>query len=142
MHARTIKTGEQNRTPRAYEQYPNVGALLRQRRPKEPVYCIFPHVYRDSTRAFLQGFPGRVLYAVKANPEPQVLDLLVEAGVRHFDCASLPEIELMQRVYDAIEDIALNDLGLDVYPNQIEIISSEQMLDAYASVGMPLMYHH
>ena len=48
----------------------------------------------------------------------------------------------MQRVYDAVEDVALNDLGLDVYPNQIEIISSEQMLDAYASIGMPLMYNH
>ncbi|MDP0562979.1 MAG: SpoVR family protein [Candidatus Endonucleobacter sp. (ex Gigantidas childressi)] len=31
---------------------------------------------------------------------------------------------------------------LDTYPNQIEVISSEQMLDAYASVGMPLMYNH
>ena len=31
---------------------------------------------------------------------------------------------------------------LDIYPNQIEVISSEQMLDAYASVGMPLMYNH
>ncbi|HZD25726.1 MAG TPA: SpoVR family protein [Alphaproteobacteria bacterium] len=48
----------------------------------------------------------------------------------------------LQRVYDAVEDVALNDLGLDVYPNQIEIISAEQMLDAYASHGMPLMYRH
>lgn len=48
----------------------------------------------------------------------------------------------MQRTYDAIEEVALGDLGLDVYPNQIEIISSEQMLDAYSSVGMPLMYQH
>jgi spore cortex formation protein SpoVR/YcgB (stage V sporulation) len=48
----------------------------------------------------------------------------------------------MGRTYDAIEEIALNDLGLDVYPNQIEIISSEQMLDAYSSIGMPLMYQH
>jgi spore cortex formation protein SpoVR/YcgB (stage V sporulation) len=31
---------------------------------------------------------------------------------------------------------------LDTYPNQIEIISSEQMMDAYSSVGMPLGYHH
>ena len=31
---------------------------------------------------------------------------------------------------------------LDTYPNQIEVISSEQMIDAYASVGMPLMYNH
>ena len=48
----------------------------------------------------------------------------------------------LKRVYEAIEDIALNDLGLDVYPNQIEIITAEQMLDAYSSVAMPLMYHH
>ena len=32
--------------------------------------------------------------------------------------------------------------GLDTYPNQIEVISSEQMMDAYSSVGMPLNYHH
>lgn len=48
----------------------------------------------------------------------------------------------MQRTYDAIERIALEDLGLDIYPNQIEIISAEQMLDAYASNGLPLMYQH
>lgn len=48
----------------------------------------------------------------------------------------------LSRTYDAIEEIALNDLKLDVYPNQMEIISSEQMLDAYSSVGMPLMYQH
>ncbi|APF38114.1 SpoVR family protein [Chelatococcus daeguensis] len=48
----------------------------------------------------------------------------------------------LSRTYDAIEAIALEELGLDVYPNQIEIISSEQMLDAYSSVGMPLMYQH
>jgi spore cortex formation protein SpoVR/YcgB (stage V sporulation) len=48
----------------------------------------------------------------------------------------------IQRTYDAIEEIALGELGLDVYPNQIEVITSEQMLDAYASVGLPLMYRH
>ena len=34
------------------------------------------------------------------------------------------------------------EFKLDTYPNQVEVISSEQMLDAYASVGMPLMYNH
>ena len=48
----------------------------------------------------------------------------------------------MRRVYDAIDEIARDELGLDVFPNQIEIISAEQMLDAYSSVGMPLMYAH
>jgi spore cortex formation protein SpoVR/YcgB (stage V sporulation) len=48
----------------------------------------------------------------------------------------------LRRVYDAVERIALDELGLDVYPVQIEVITSEQMLDAYASVGLPLMYRH
>jgi len=50
--------------------------------------------------------------------------------------------DTLDSVYDAIEDVAINDLGLDTYPNQIEIISAEQMLDAHSSVGMPLMYLH
>jgi spore cortex formation protein SpoVR/YcgB (stage V sporulation) len=48
----------------------------------------------------------------------------------------------LDRIHRAIEDIALNELKLDVYPNQIEVISSEQMLDAYSSLAMPLMYNH
>ena len=50
--------------------------------------------------------------------------------------------EVLERCYAAIEDVAANDLGLDTYPNQIEIISAEQMLDAHSSIGMPLMYRH
>ena len=52
------------------------------------------------------------------------------------------DFQTLDRTYKAIEEIALNDLKLEVYPNQIEIISSEQMLDAYSSLGMPLMYNH
>ncbi len=48
----------------------------------------------------------------------------------------------IQRIYDAVEDVALRELGLNTYPNQIEIITAEQMLDAYASIGMPLFYKH
>jgi stage V sporulation protein R len=48
----------------------------------------------------------------------------------------------LRRVYEAIERIAFDDLGLDIYPVQVEVITSEQMLDAYASVGLPLMYRH
>ena len=45
-------------------------------------------------------------------------------------------------MHDACEEIALGELGLDVYPNQIEVITAEQMLDAYSSIGMPLFYKH
>jgi stage V sporulation protein R len=52
------------------------------------------------------------------------------------------EFSTVQRAFTAIEAVALGELGLEVYPNQIEVISAEQMLDAYSSVGMPLFYKH
>jgi spore cortex formation protein SpoVR/YcgB (stage V sporulation) len=48
----------------------------------------------------------------------------------------------LQRIHDACEEIARSELGLDTYPNQIEVITAEQMLDAYSSIGMPLFYKH
>ena len=50
--------------------------------------------------------------------------------------------ETIQRINDACEAIAHDEMGLKTYPNQIEIITTEQMLDAYSSVGMPLFYGH
>jgi stage V sporulation protein R len=45
-------------------------------------------------------------------------------------------------IYDGIEKIGLGELGLDIYRPRIEVITTEQMLDAYASIGMPLFYRH
>lgn len=52
------------------------------------------------------------------------------------------DFDSLRRAYDAINTIAVNELKLDLYPNQIEVITFEQMLDAYSSIGMPLMYQH
>src|ERR1700761_837985 len=52
------------------------------------------------------------------------------------------DYEKLKVAFDAIEEIAHKELGLDTYPTQVEVITSEQMLDAYASVGLPLMYRH
>jgi len=52
------------------------------------------------------------------------------------------DFDLIRRVHDACGEIAINEMGLDPYPNQIEVITTEQMLDAYASTGMPLFYRH
>ena len=60
--------------------------------------------------------------------------LLFETGEWNFDT--------LKRTFDAIEEIAIDELGLDPYPVQVEMISSEQMLDAYSSIGMPVFYHH
>ena len=49
---------------------------------------------------------------------------------------------ILRRSYDAIERIACEELGLDCYPNRIEVITSEQMLDVYTAHGMPLTYRH
>ncbi len=82
----------------AAQGFENVGEMLRAWQPVEPVYCIYPHIYRETTKAFLRGFPGRVLYAVKANDDPEVIRILNQAGVRHFDCASLPEVRLVRKL--------------------------------------------
>ena len=50
--------------------------------------------------------------------------------------------DTIRRIHDAVAEIADGELGLSVYRNQIEVITAEQMLDAYASTGMPLLYKH
>ncbi|MBL8550250.1 MAG: SpoVR family protein [Hyphomonadaceae bacterium] len=52
------------------------------------------------------------------------------------------DFTLIDKIYAEVEKIGLGEMGLDVYPNQIEVITSEQMLDAYSSIGMPLFYQH
>ena len=49
--------------------------------------------------------------------------------------------ELIDRYHEVIRETA-ESFGLDTYPNQLEIITAEQMMDAYASVGMPVNYRH
>ena len=49
--------------------------------------------------------------------------------------------DLIER-YDQEIGVIAEDYELDTYPNQIEVIRSEQMLDAYASIGMPIGYNH
>ena len=66
---------------------------------------------------------------------------LIAAGPTLYD-GSEWDFDKLRRVYDAIAEIAVGEMGLDTYPNQIEVITSEQMLDAYASIGLPLMYRH
>ena len=73
-------------------RHASVEAMLKQLQPSYPILCIRPAVLRQRVQAFLAGFPGTVLYAVKCNPLPAVLRALAAAGIRHFDTASLPEI--------------------------------------------------
>ena len=73
--------------------------LVHRLAPQVPVHCVCPAILRQSAADFVAGFPGRVLYAVKANPMPAVLDELYAGGLRHFDTASLTEIALIAGRY-------------------------------------------
>ncbi len=81
------------------KQFPDARAMVAALQPSYPVYCLRPDVLRRSAARFLELFPGRVLYAVKCNPHPSVLKALYEAGIRHFDTASLPEIALVREKF-------------------------------------------
>ncbi len=95
------------------KKFPDSQTLLRQTNPRAPVYCIYPHIYRASTQHFIEGFPGRTLYAVKANNDPNVIREIYAGGVRHFDCASLPEIELVRACCPDSTAYFMNPVRLD-----------------------------
>jgi len=86
----------------ALARFASVEDLVALMRPTLPVYCLFPEHFAAAAARF-KDFPGDALYAVKANPAPQVLDQVYAAGTRHFDTASLAEIELVrERFPDAV----------------------------------------
>ena len=73
------------------------GAIaIAKQRPVQPVTLLRPHAARRAARYFVEKFPGRSLYAVKANPSPDLLRILWEAGVTHYDVASIVEIRLVR----------------------------------------------
>ncbi len=66
--------------------------------PVQPVTLIRPHAARRAARFFVEKFQGKSLYAVKANPSPELIRLLWESGITHFDVASIAEVRLVARV--------------------------------------------
>jgi ornithine decarboxylase len=81
--------------------FASAAELLHHRRPERPVLGFRPHTVLRAAKWFIANFPGRVLYAAKANDSPMVIDALVEAGVTAFDVASLVEIERVAPVKGA-----------------------------------------
>ncbi len=80
--------------------FPDVASVAMALAPSYPVYCVRPEIIQRTAERFVTLFPGTVLYAVKCNPHPLVLDALYEGGIRHFDTASLPEIAQIAETYD------------------------------------------
>jgi ornithine decarboxylase len=71
---------------------------LANERPVQPVTLLRPHAARRAARFFIEKFPGRSLYAVKANPSPDLLRILWDAGVTHYDVASIAEVRLVAEI--------------------------------------------
>ncbi len=72
--------------------------------PTEPVTLVRPHAAKRAARYFLDHFPGKTLYAVKANPSPDLLRALWDGGVTHYDVASINEV---RRVAETLPDAVL-----------------------------------
>ena len=75
------------------DTFPSASALIVSRKPEKPVVGFRPHAAGRAARWFFEHFPGDVAYAYKANSSVFLLGALYGAGIRHFDVASLPEIE-------------------------------------------------
>lgn len=75
------------------DRFDSADALLRNHRPQRPVLGLRPHAAARAARWFRHNFPGTVVYALKANDAPAIVEALAAAGIRHFDVSSLDEIE-------------------------------------------------
>ena len=80
------------------EKFKSVDELIKQLKPTEPVYCIRRKSIKISSKYFKDKFPGKILYAVKTNPNPIVLKTIIESGINHFDIASIKEIEAIKKI--------------------------------------------
>lgn len=94
-------------------------------RPVQPVTLLRPHAARRAARFFVEKFPGKSLYAVKANPSPELITLLWDSGITHFDVASLAEVKL---VHENAPDATL----CFMHPVKAE----EAIREAYADFGV------
>ena len=83
------------------QRYRSAAALIKARRPEKPVLALRPHAAGRAARWFRQNFDGDIAYAYKANSSVFLIGALYGAGIRHFDVASLPEIEDAATIPDA-----------------------------------------
>jgi ornithine decarboxylase len=78
-------------------EFPDALAVVRALSPDEPITLLRPHAAMRAARFFSEKFPGKSLYAVKANPSPALLETLWAAGITHYDVASLGEVRLVSK---------------------------------------------
>ena len=80
------------------QKFKSVDELVNQLKPVEPIYCIRKNSIQLASKYFQNKFPGKILYALKTNPNPIVLKTIVESGINNFDVASIKEIETIRKI--------------------------------------------
>ena len=79
------------------QKFKSVEELVYQLRPDKPVYCIRKKSILSASKFFQKNFPGKILYAVKTNPHPEVIKTLLKSGINQFDVASVEEIKAVRK---------------------------------------------
>ena len=80
------------------KKFKSVEDLINQLKPNNPVYCIRKHSINVASKFFQKKFPGKILYAVKTNPHPEVLKTVLQSGIQNFDVASINEIKAIKNI--------------------------------------------
>ena len=83
-------------------KFDSVNELVNTLNPDNPVYCIRPKSIKKSVEFFKNNFPGKVLYAVKTNPNEKVIKIIINSGIQNFDVASINEIKLIKKIDEKV----------------------------------------
>ena len=84
------------------QKFKSVEELVSQLKPDKPIYCIRKNSILSASKFFTKKFPGKILYAVKTNPNPEVIKTLIKSGIDQFDVASIEEIKYVRSHAQAI----------------------------------------
>ena len=79
------------------QKFKSVEELVNQLKPDKPVYCIRKNSILSASKFFQKKFPGKILFAVKTNPHPEVIKTLIKSGINQFDVASIEEIKAVRK---------------------------------------------
>ncbi len=80
------------------QKFKTVDEIVNQLKPERPIYCIRKKSIQLASKIFQNKFPGKILYAVKTNPHPEVLKTIIRSGIENFDVASIKEIQEVKRI--------------------------------------------
>ena len=107
------------------KKFKSVYELITELKPSDPVYCIRKKSIKKAAKYFIENFPGKILYAVKTNPNKLVVKTLIESGIKNFDVASIKEIQDIKKIDNSLECSYMHTVK-----------SREDIRDAYFKFGV------